>query len=109
MGEKKKIFFLAGNDSKPIVTCFRTIFFFADPVKISKWPPYAVERFKALHLHKQHQEPLVAYFETKISKLIEQFLRKWLKSVKLAYFRLFGPINWAFERFKVLHTHRQHQ
>ena len=48
-------------------------------------------------------------FEIKISKLSEQFLRKWPNSENRAYFDLSGLKNGALERFSGIHLYTQYK
>ena len=54
-----------------------TIWAFFDENGRHLWPPYRDERFNSNETYTHHQGPCLECSQIKISKLIEQFLRKW--------------------------------
>ena len=61
-----------------------------------------------MHLYTQNQWPQLPCFGIKISKLIEQFLRKWPKSKFQAELGLSGLRNGALQWFNGIHLYTQH-
>ena len=65
--------------------------------------PY--EQFNAIYLHTQDQWPQFVCLETKISKLSEQFLRKWPKTEFWACLGLLGQDFGLFKKYNGIFIH----
>ena len=52
------------------------------------WPPYRDERFNSNETYTHHQGPCLECSQIKISKLIEQFLRKWHSKSQNGHFSM---------------------